>query len=331
VTAEEFLSIWQELQVPSLIGELEASEIIHASGIWLAKDYSARQHLLVQVPDDAKISVPEIHGLGVSVGRHRIPEHTDATYIDLACLDQAVIATFAAFAADIAQVTAHADPVNRLTEVVAALNKWRWFWGVNPANLSTQDALGLFGELWFLLRWAGATPESVQAWEASTGSRHDFQWLQYSVEVKTTSRSGPVVHSIQHLEQLETPETGDLYLYSLRVARDALASNTLTSLVNGATRALSGQPDARADLLAKLSKRGYTPAERDQSAVRYRVIEEGLYRVTDRFPRLTRASFPDGLPTGVDRVSYQLDMTACVNWLVGTQPDSWPPHGPACL
>jgi len=317
--------------MPSLTRELEAREIIRASGIWLAKDYAARQHLLVQAPDQIQINSPETHGLGVSVGRHRIPGHPDATYIDLVCLDQAVIATFAAVTADIAQITAGAEPSNRLSEVEAALNKWRWFWAIDPAILSRQDAIGLFGELWFLLRWAKATTASVQAWEASAGSRHDFQWPLRSVEVKTTSRSGPIIHSIQHLEQLEDPETGDLYLYSLRVARDVLASNTLNSLVEGAVQALSGQPDARAELFAKLSKRGYTPAERDQSTVRYRVIEEGLYRVMGHFPRLRRTSFPDGLPTGVNRVSYWLDMSACVDWLVGTQPDSWPPDDPICI
>ena len=331
MTPEEFLSIWRALQAPALIDKLEAREIISASGVWAAKDYAGRQHLLIQVADDTKISVRETHGLVVSVSRHRVPEHSDAMFIDLTCLDQSIIGTFAAVAADIAQVTAHTDPADRSTEVVTALNKWRWFWGVDPAGLSPQDALGLFGELWFLLRWAGATPESVGAWEGSDGSRHDFQWAQYSVEVKTTSRSGPVVHSIQHLEQLEDPETGDLYLYSLRVARDVLASNTLNSLVDAAARALGDQPDARTHLLAKLGKRGYTPAERYQSSVRYRIIEEGLYRVADQFPRLTRASFASGLPAGVGRVSYHLDMAACAAWLVGTRSDLWPPQEPRML
>ena len=83
-----------------------------------------------------------------------------------------------------------------------------------------------------------------------------------------------------------------------------------------ATAALGSHPESRAELLTKLGQRGYTPAGRDQSAVPYRVIEEALYRVAGGFPRLTRSSFPDGLPAGVSRVSYQLDMTACQDWLV---------------
>lgn len=325
MTPDEFQSIWRNLRAPSLTGQLEASEVRPRSGVWIAKDYSTRQHLLVQVPEGSKLDVAGTHGLGVSVARHRIPEHADASYVDLVCLDQAVAPTFAAVAVDIAEEAVQADPTNRLTEVVAALNEWRWFWGVDPTRMSVADAIGLFGELWFLIRWAGASAGSVHAWEASNGSRHDFQWPQYSVEVKTTSRGGPVVHSIQNLEQLEDAEFGDLYLYSLRLARDALAANTLSSLVTAAATALSNQPEARTELLTKLGQRGYTPVGRDQSAVPYRVIEEGLYRVVNGFPRLTRASFSDGLPSGVSQVAYQLDMTACHGWLVGRDPESWPP------
>ena len=105
--------------------------------------------------------------------------------------------------------------------------------------------VGLFGELWFLVQWAGPSAGSVQAWEASDGARHDFQWPQYSVEVKATSRSGPIVHSIQISNSWRTLRTGDLYLYSLRVARDALAANTVTSLVRSLVNAGTDQSSRR--------------------------------------------------------------------------------------
>ncbi len=325
MTPEEFQSRWGELPLPPSTAQLEASEVTPGSGVWVARDHSNRQHLLVQIPDGVTLEIAGTHGLGVAVARHRIPEHTDATYIDLICLDQAVAATFAAVAADIAEEAVLADAAARRGQVVTALNEWRWFWGVDPTRLSATGAIGLFGELWFLIRWAGVSPESVQAWDASNGARHDFQWARHSVEVKATSRAGPAVHTIQHLEQLDDAETGELYLYSLRLSRDALAANTLSSLVEVAATALSGQPEARADLLTKLGQRGYTPAGRDQSAVPYRVVEESLYKVHGQFPRLTRASFADGLPIGITNVSYQLDMNACISWRVGGDPGVWPP------
>ena len=191
MTPEEFLALWRDL--PSLVppGQLEAHEVTANSGVWVAKDSSDHQHLLVQVPDETTVDVPGTHGLGVQVAKHRVPHRPDSTYIDLACLDPAVAATFAAVAADIANQAVQADPQHRLTDVLRAFNEWRWFWGVDPARLTASDAIGLFGELWFMIQWAGVSPASVQAWRASEGSRHDFQWAEYSVEVKATSRSRP--------------------------------------------------------------------------------------------------------------------------------------------
>jgi hypothetical protein len=331
VTPEEFQAVWKSLPSPTQPGQLEAREAAPASGVWIARDASDHQHLLVQVPDGTRLDISGTHGLGVQVTRHRVPDRADATYIDLACLDPAVAATFAAVAADIANQAVRADPRSRLSDVVRALNEWRWFWGVDPAHLTAADAVGLFGELWFMIQWTGVSPVSVQAWHASEGSRHDFQWPEHSVEAKATSRSGPVVHTVQNLQQLEDPENGILYLFSLRVARDALAANTVSSLAEIAVNALGDQPDARADLLQKLGRRGYTPAERHQAVVPYRVIEQGLYSVVGGFPRLTRASFIRGMPAGIGNVSYQLEMAACHEWLTGTGPDSWPPSQPVSL
>lgn len=325
MTPDEFQAVFRTLPSPRQLGQLEAHELTPPSGVWVARDDSDHQHLLVQVPDETKLDILGTHGLSVQITRRRVPGRPDATYIDLSCLDIAVAATFAAVAADVANHAVQADSRSRLSDVIGVLNEWRWFWGVDPAHLSASDAVGLFGELWFMIQWAGVSPATVQAWNASDGSRHDFQWPESSVEVKATSRTGPVVHTIQSLEQLEDAESGTLYLYSLRVARDALAANTVSSLVEIALNTLGDHPDARADLLQKLSQRGYTPAERDQAVVPYRVIEQGLYAVTGEFPRLTRASFERSLPAGIDRVSYQIAMAACQQWLIGTGPDSWSP------
>ena len=263
MTPEEFQSRWQELPSSASTTELEACQVVNGSGVWIARDHADRQHLLVRVPDGTAIEVSGTHGLNVSIGRNRIAARYEATYIDLVCLEPAAATTFAAVAADIADEAVTADPDDRCGQVVAVLGEWRWFWSVDPTGLSASDALGLFGELWFLLRWAGVLGRPISAWDASNGARHDFQWSERSVEVKVTSRAGAVVHAIQHLEQLADPESGDLYIYSLRVGRDALGVNSLNGLVDAVTRALSADPVTRAELLDKLSRRATHP----QSAI----------------------------------------------------------------
>lgn len=325
MTPAEYLTIFESLSTPTTNHDLEAHEVAGGSGVWVARDNSDHHHLLVKVGDYNDLDLEETHGLQVKIGRHRIAGRNDAPYIDLVCLDAGAVATFAAVASDIAAATVPTDLADRPAAVVGAVRSWRWFWGVDPSHMSTRDAVGLFGELWFLNRWAGISASSVEAWVGSHGSRHDFQWPTSSVEIKTKASGGAMVHAIENLEQLEDPETGDLYLYSLRISRDLLAANSVNSLATATIRRLQSQPHASAAVLEKLASRGYTPADRGASAVTYRVLEEALFQVADDFPRLTRSSFPGGLPHGVTTVAYQLDMNACGAWLLDADATSWAP------
>ena len=227
MTPEEFLEAWATLPTPVANYQLEAHELAPGSGVWVARDNADHQHLLVLVDGLSELGLEDTHGLSVSIRRHRVAGRDDAPYVDLSCLDSGALQTFATVAADIATAVVR-EPVDRRTSALAAaVREWRWFWGVDPSGLSATDAVGLFGELWFLNRWASPSAASVHAWEGSNGSRHDFQWPTISVEVKTTSRAGAIMHTIQHLDQLSDPETGQLFLYSLRITRDALAANTV--------------------------------------------------------------------------------------------------------
>lgn len=325
MTPAEFTAAWEALSTPVTNDQLEAHEVTPESGVWIARDNADHQHLLVLVDGAEELAVGETHGLSIAITRTRVAGRNDAPYVDLACLDVGAVQTFATVASDIA-TSVVSEPIDRRTAVVAtAVREWRWFWGVDPSRLSTAEAVGLFGELWFLNRWARPTAGSVQAWEGSTGSRHDFQWATSSVEVKTTSRSGGSIHAIEHLDQLADPETGQLYVFSLRIARDALAANTLNSLVAAARHALRMDPTSRSDLMAKLAQRGYVPAGQNEGDVCYRVVDEALYRVADGFPRLTLQEFPNGLPAGVSSVSYHLDMAACGAWRTDATAGRWVP------
>jgi hypothetical protein len=65
---------------------------------------------------------------------------------------------------------------------------------------------------------------------------------------------------------------------------------------------------------------GWSRGSQEENAPTYRVTAEELYRVDGAFPRLTRASFTEGPPPGVDDISYSLDLVACREWRVATEP-----------
>ncbi|MDQ6615486.1 MAG: PD-(D/E)XK motif protein [Actinomycetota bacterium] len=111
-----------------------------------------------------------------------------------------------------------------------------------------------------------------------------------------------------------------MFLFSLRVVRDQLARNTLPALVDQVDSDISAHVAARDDFSRKLGTRGYSPAFRRQHETPYRVLGEALYRVDPGFPRLTAASFADGVPNGITTVSYVIEMATCDPWLVATSP-----------
>jgi len=324
VNPEDLDTAWRSLATPDYVQQLAAAAL-PGDDVWVAIDHEGQRHLLLRVPGGTEAPTTITRGLRVTVARHQVLGGDPADYLDLVCLSGELAVTFTAVATDIGNEAGSALPEDRLAAVVLALGRWQWFWGIEADRLSAQDALGLFAELWFLQRWEGGQETAVDAWTASTGSRHDFQWPDRSVEVKATSRraDGAVVHRIQHLDQLADPEEGTLYLFSLRVVRDDLAHNTLPSLVDRVTDGLRGNARAKEEFARKLGLRGYSPAFRRHHETPYRVLGEHMYRVGRGFPRLTPASFDKGLPAGVGAVSYVLDMAACDDGLTTTSPDEW--------
>ena len=324
MNADELDAAWRSLRTPDSAHQLEALPVTQ-NQVWAAVDHEGRRHLLLQVPEGTDAPPTMTRGLRVTLARHQVNGAEPAEYLDLACLSDDAAATFTAVAADIGADGAIASQDRRIAVVAAALSRWQWFWGVEAGNLSEQGALGLFAELWFLNRWAGDPSIAVDAWTAPTGSRHDFQWSDRSVEVKAAARraGGAVLHHIQHLDQLSDPEEGHLFLFSLRVVRDQLAHNTLPYLVDRIVHSLSGDPRAEDEFARKLGQQGYNPAHRNRYEVPYRVLGEYIYSVGPGFPRLTVASFVNGPPAGITDVAYVLDMAVCDPWLRARTPEEW--------
>lgn len=322
---ETLLELWSRLPIPNDLWHLEAAETSPDSLIWYARDQIGDYHLLILVPDGSETSTYTTKGLTVSVRRHRIPKWGDAQCLDLLCTEDTTLNVFATVVCEIVKELENALQEDRTVVVAETLARWRWFWGVEPVSLSEREALGLFGELWFLDQWVGATRENVLAWGGDDQTRHDFQWRERSVEVKATARrgEGAIVHTVQHLDQLAAPETGRLYLFSLRVARDRLATNTLALLASRCSDQLRDAVEVRDLFLRKLSQRGYSPADASLRTTAYRIIDEQIYEVTDEFPRLEAESFVGGLPTGVTDVSYKIDMSVCEPWRRNRELLSW--------
>lgn len=326
MTLIELESSWASVQPPASpdgISGRRAAGLPPDRPVYLAVDHRGRRHLLVQVPDmTASVSQRETRSLEVTTARFQVGSNPEAVYVDLACADSTQFSTFSAIAQDLIQVLRHSRGPAR-DSIINALARWRAFWSAKVTGMSREDALGLFGELWFLRRWLGAAnAEVISRWQVTDAARHDFQWHSVSVEVKTAATQSIPVHHIVSLDQLADPEEGQLFLFSLQVCDDALAANTLHNLVNSLTGDLQDDFQALSELNEKLATRGYTPADQQAPARPLRILAERLYRVNGEFPRLLRTTFtPNGLPSGVVQVHYSLDISVCERWLIARSPE----------
>lgn len=326
---EELESTWAALQppaTPDAISGRRAAGLPADRPVYIAVDSRHRRHLLIHVPEDTPaVRQRETRSLEVATARFQVGSNPESLYVDLMCTDSAQHGTFSAIAQDLIR-SVRQTPGPLRDSILSALARWRAFWTVKSTGMSREEALGLFGELWFLRRWLGmVNAATMRRWQATASARHDFQWSSCSVEVKTatTQSAGPPIHRIASLEQLADPEQGQLYLFSLQVCDDALAANTLHSLVASLTADLQADFQALSEFNDKLAARGYSPSDQQAPTRPLRIIAERLYHVRDGFPRLTRRMFESlSLPAGVVAVEYSLDLGRCDEWLVaGSESD----------
>lgn len=295
-----------------------------------AIDAEGLRHLLVRLePDEDPITDNHSRGLTAATREFEFPPFPSARFVDLVCHDPVGYAAFDLIGAELlGELAARNQPAPRCVELI--IGRWRRFWGSFPRQLLTrEEQLGLFSEIWFLAFWLIpylAPIDAVDRWRGPLGSRHDFEWLGHSVEVKATSAVARRVHRIHGLEQLDPPREGQLFLYSVQLREEGGATNSLPTLIAACRQLLARDANALSrfeDLL--LSARYNTAHETMYASLRLRVVSERLYAVRDAFPRLTLADLAVGLPAGVDSVNYEIDLAAADPFVLARAPgDIWP-------
>jgi hypothetical protein len=332
-SAADLEGVWGEINTPTTAGAFAgrlAPDLDATLGVNLALDHTGLRHLLVPIdPDATPPSKPATKGLEVSIEELKVGSAPARDFVDVACGDASMHHNFAVVSAEIitALAESQSDPLATIKQILA---RWRWFWSAPPSGLSDEAMIGLFGELWFLEYWLGGPSDAaLHAWTGPQGDRHDFKWPSASVEVKATRvrTDGAAQHRISTLDQLEDAEQGDLFLFSLRVRPDPIAGHSLAASVDRVRMSLAGRPDLLVLFDELLGRAGYSPAHRDKYETTFRVAAEELYGVREGFPRLTVSSFLNGVPAGIDKIQYTLNLAACHPWLEAKSASDAPAQG----
>lgn len=291
-----------------------------------AIDALGHRHLLVPLlENDDDVHDAQSRGIAATTRDLIVPGHESGRYVDLACNDATGWEAFDIIGGELA------DRLSTGTEtadecVTRVLAKWRRFWSQVPVVLlSVSEQVGLFAELWFLRFWLlprVGTTEATTRWRGPFGSRHDFEWQGRSVEVKATLSTRGPIHCINGLEQLVPPDDGTLLLFSVQVREEAGAEHSLPSIISDCREALADDELSLERLDQALAQCGYSPAhEQEYAKLHLRISNQGLFTVSDDFPRLTSTNFVSGIPSGLERVEYEINLGGFERLCIARRPE----------
>lgn len=322
--------IWHHLIGEPLAADaLAARPAVPATSVRVlaAVDRQSRRHLLIELASQ-EVDLQDRRSRGIDITTRALLLHDGSRgrYLDLLCRESFGFDVFDSLGAELAGVLA-AGIEEPAIAVQRLVGKWRRFW-VDDARpiLSREEQIGLFAELWFLTFWLIpklGVVRSIEAWRGPLSSRHDIELKSCSIEVKATASGSGRTHRIHGIDQLQTPEGGPLLLFSLAVREEGGGANNLPTLIERARELVSADDETSVRFETKLAQTGYTDIGVDAATLRLRVVDERLYKVEGSFPKVTRTTFRDGVPAGVDEITYSINLNGFENHIIARRPDEF--------
>lgn len=206
----------------------------------------------------------------------------------------------------LSELASVATPASALEKTLSHLRRWKAFLSGNLARLlSSEEARGLFAEIWFLLQLTESKADiatAVSSWKGPDRLQQDFIFGDQAVEVKSLVATDPRTVRISSEDQLDSVQTRLYLLLLLLKESQDQGSRSLNQIVAEA-HSLLAKSDASFEFDSKLAAYGYVPL-REYDHPSLIVVGEQSYTVRDSFPRIIRQQ----LPNGVFRVRYQIQI-----------------------
>ncbi len=203
--------------------------------------------------------------------------------------------------------------------VFALLRRWVNFWRQLRSGLSVDKVAGLIGELLVISDWAALDGLSHENWGGPNGQPQDFHFSSAAVEVKTSqSRTGPRIHRISSVLQLDDPNVKNLYLISYRIKLHANGSRKVFDVVDEILRS----PEFSNALAIEKIDRALTEVGLTRGSpskyLSFDIIDCRLYRVAGNFPRLLEHEVLRN--SLVFDVKYSIDLSGADDFILADQP-----------
>jgi hypothetical protein len=309
--------VWAEWQATQ--SEISARIIRYWSGglIIAALDPTRRPELWIEVASSSwpqsnstDYSFTDIRGLKLDIQNVRVDGREFAA-IAISVSESDFDDVFRMFADEIVE-DLYLEPTLRGTvfEVESKISRWMNFFKRPKQEESREEVLGMVGELLFIRDWLDTVETPFSVWAGPFGASKDFVGENLDVEVKVLGRrTGPRVHSISSLDQMNPSKNRPLILCSVRATLGIGKPERVESLIAEVrgTPMFSRNLECATYFDRALEQHGLL-GDIPKELSTFELIDIVFFLVDDRFPKLT-PEITANLPQVLD-VSYQLDVTS---------------------
>lgn len=201
-------------------------------------------------------------------------------------------------------------------ELIDRFEKWKsLFDRASSQGLTPEEQRGLYGELTFLRKLFQRNSDFqniLTSWVGVERQIKDFQYGNWSVEVKTTHGNNHQKIYISNERQLDITNLDNLFLYHLSLESRLHSGETLNEAVDSIGLILDKDFSSFSRFKNKLLEAGYFENHRiHYSETGYFIRNEIFYRVENEFPRIEEAE----IRNGVGDVKYSIIISQCSEYI----------------
>jgi len=297
---------WSNIH-PSSTGKMLNGILADKSNIiefYWAKDTFGNLLFVLSAPSEIipNAKIPKLHGIDISIGKY---ERNNQLIFALETKEYRDI--FYTLCMDLISSTKKLhDEEYAVTTVLYRLDKWQHFLKNRRKIIDKRQLKGLAGELLFLKNYLlekHNAEDTLGFWKAPLQSVHDFEFDNFSVEVKTKSSVNSI--HISSYEQLFS-ELDHLLLYIATLNDSTLKTPkafNIYTLIDDIKKAISDTAlEERFESL--LIQYGFMELE-EYRDYWFLFISDEFYEVKEGFPRIIN------LPEGVENLTYRVNLEKC--------------------
>lgn len=231
-------------------------------------------------------------------------------FVDIQCTDVQLEEVFSNLVSEMLERITAGETVRAAVDT--SIRQFRELLMRQRSRIDVSKAVGLAGELLWLLKLVERHAGAWRTWMGPSAERHDFRNGLQAVEVKTTRKIAEKSLEIATIDQLDPPQGGTLHLLHHVLESDPTGDVNVPSLVAKVT----ARVDDVTGFEQQLDLLGYNPVSAEHwGEFRFSLRQSQMYRVESKFPRLSKGDFIGGaVPPGVVGISYKINLSQAAEY-----------------